>query len=95
MAMPDYLQYFALWTVVSAALMYMDKKNAARYAALGAFAVLAALFAEILSFHAFPGLWTYNVGPFLFGVNVFTIANYFNYMIVAYFLSERLRRWFQ
>ncbi len=93
--MLDYPQYFFLWAIVSAALLCMDKKNAARYAALGAFAVLAALFAEIFSFHAFPGFWIYNVGPLLFGVNVFTIANYFNYMIVVYFISEKLRRRFQ
>ena len=90
--MLDYFQYVVLWTLVSAVIIYVDKRNATRYIALGLFTVFAALFAEPLG--RFAGFWDYSVGPLFFGANVFTILNYFNYMITVYFFSEKFRRRF-
>ncbi len=88
--MPDYLQYFALWTIAVVVLLYMDKKNAARYAALGVFTVLLAAFAEPMGKVA--GFWDYDTGPLFFGANVFTILNYFNYNLLVYMISEKVYR---
>ncbi|MBI1971742.1 MAG: hypothetical protein HYS53_00420 [Candidatus Aenigmarchaeota archaeon] len=90
--MVDYFQYVILSTLVSAAILYVERKEALRYAALGMFTVFCAALAEPLG--RFAGFWSYNIGPFFFGASAFTIANYFNYIIIVYFVSEKLRRRF-
>ncbi len=93
--MVDYFQYVVLSTLFPAAILWAERKQAAHYAALGAFAVLCAMFGEPAG--RFMGFWDYSAGPFFFGASVFTIVNYFNYMIVVYFIANkaygRLSRW--
>ena len=88
----DYFQYFILFTLVSALIIAHERKDFTRYIALGSFTVLCAAFAEPLG--RLAGFWDYNVGPFLFGASVLTILNYFNYIVIVYFVSEKLCRRF-
>ncbi len=86
--MIDYLQYFLIWTLLSAAIIYHERKKMLKYVSLGLFTVSAALVAEPLGKVA--GFWSYQVGPLFLGANVFTILNYFNYVIMVYFVAEKI-----
>lgn len=88
--MVDYLQYFILSTLVSALIIFHERTHAVRYVALGVFAVFCAAFAEPAG--RLAGFWDYSVGPFFFGASALTIANYFNYIIVVYFVSDKIYR---
>ncbi len=85
--MIDYLQYFLAWTLLSAVIIHHERKKAMTYVTLGIFTVLSASIAEPLG--KLAGFWSYNAGPLFLGANVFTILNYFNYIIAAYFVSEK------
>ncbi|MBI3412917.1 MAG: hypothetical protein HY051_02440 [Candidatus Aenigmarchaeota archaeon] len=90
--MVDYFQYVAVSSLVSALIILHELKDFKRYVALGMFTVFCALFAEPLG--KLMGFWDYYTGPYFFGANVFIIANYFNYIIIVYFASEKFRRGF-
>ena len=74
------------------AIIYREKKGAVKYCWLGIFTVIAAFFAEPAG--KLAGFWDYNTGPLLFGSNLLTVLNYFNYMILVYFVSEKIVRRF-
>ncbi len=90
--MVDYFQYVVASTLISALIILREKRFAARYIALGLFTVICASFGEPLG--RLAGFWDYSAGPFFLGASVFTILNYFNYIIIVYFASEKLRRRF-
>lgn len=90
--MIDYLQYFFISSLLPIGIIYRERKDAMKYCWLGIFTVIAASFAEPMG--KLAGFWDYGVGPLLFGANLLTTLNYFNYVIIVYFISEKITRRF-
>ncbi len=86
--MIDYLQYFFISSLLPVGIIYRERKNAAKYCWLGVFTVVAAALAEPVG--KLAGFWDYSAGPLLFGAHLLTILNYFNYIILVYFISEKI-----
>ncbi len=90
--MIDYWQYFLISSILPVGIIYRERKEAMKYCWLGIFTVVVASLAEPAG--KLAGFWNYNTGPLLFGSNLLTMLNYFNYMILVYFISEKIMRRF-
>ncbi len=86
----EYFIYSLIATIPLILILYIDRKNLKNYIYLGILAVCMALVFEELS--VYLSFWEFYSLPKVINVSVFTVINYFHYIVFCYFTGNRLSR---
>ena len=89
----EYFIYSLIATIPLILILYIDRKNLKNYVYLGILAMIMALVFEELS--VVLGFWEYYSLPKIINVSIFTIINYFHYLVFCYFAGNKLSRRFK